>query len=330
MDYHPVSASTSPSLSEHGKLFWQPQEFKLLSWMFKSSWSSFNSLERFVSTLVTGIFQSPYYVMQLSVKDSSRSLYISSALLRRILNITFGIRLPCHPLPCCEGNELKVVQSCVEVLLQADLALGGQTNLKAPSPIFTYTRPSNSPNFSVKQEKPSHLPALIPAPHREKEPCLTARRGKEKVPGRGEHIWNPLQNTECLGKNCRAGRNHSKEPRVRAWLWSKGGGPDVSSILKHKTRAPLEALFFNASSKTSQPRHIFTATGLLWVGSEFSTGDRGCGAAAPAEANRTHMWLEHQHSVTQRQYYIKLLSGCWGGGNLWLTWHTLENRNLMV
>lgn len=101
-----------------------------------------------------GIFQRPYYAMQLSLRDSSRSLCIFSALLRRILNIAFGMGLLCHPLPCCEGNKLKVVQSCVEVLLQADWALGGWTNLKAPSPSFTYTGPPNSPNFSVQQESP--------------------------------------------------------------------------------------------------------------------------------------------------------------------------------
>lgn len=31
---------------------------------------------------------------------------------------------------------------------------------------------------------------------------------------------------------------------------------------------------------------------------------------APAEANGTHLWLKCQDSVTQQQYYIKLLSGC--------------------
>lgn len=31
---------------------------------------------------------------------------------------------------------------------------------------------------------------------------------------------------------------------------------------------------------------------------------------APAEANGTHLWVECQDSVTQQQYYIKLLSGC--------------------
>lgn len=113
------------------------QEFKWLSWMFKSSWSSLSPLERFVSTLVTRISQSPCYVTQLSVIDSSRSLYISSALLGRILKITFGIRLSCPSLPCCEGNELKEVVSCAEGLLWADLAPRGRTNLKALSGSFT-------------------------------------------------------------------------------------------------------------------------------------------------------------------------------------------------
>lgn len=31
---------------------------------------------------------------------------------------------------------------------------------------------------------------------------------------------------------------------------------------------------------------------------------------ATAEANGTHLWVECQDSVTQQQYYIKLLSGC--------------------
>lgn len=55
----------------------------------------------------------------------------------------------------------------------------------------------------------------------------------------------------------------------------------------------------------SQPFHIFTATGLSWVHSEFSTEDRRWD-----EANGTHLWLEYQDSVTQQQHYIKLLSGC--------------------
>lgn len=152
--------------------------------------------------------------------------------------------------------------------------------------------------FQWPAGKSSWLPALIPAPHRENAalpPPASAGGGggREKVPGSGEHIWNQLESAECLGKNCRAGRNHSEEPCVQTWLWSKGGGRDVYSILKHKTRAPLGALLFTASSYMSQSCHIFAATGLSRVEEEFSREDWGWEAHSPAEANGTHLWHKY-------------------------------------
>lgn len=70
---------------------------------------------------------------------------------------------------------------------------------------------------------------------------------------------------------------------------AKVGEEMYPAYLNTKPELLLGLFFFNASSQTSQSHHIFTATGLVWVGSEFSTGDRGCDAAAPAEANRTHL-----------------------------------------
>lgn len=201
MDYCPASASTSPNLSEHGELLLQPQELRWLLSMFKSSWSSLSPLERFVSTLVTRISQSPCYVTQLSAIDSSRSLYISSALLGRILRITVGIRLSCPSLPCWEGNELKGVVSCTEGLLWADLAPGGRRNLQVLSGSFTYTGPFNSPDFSRQQF--SRLPALTPAPYRKKValPLLPEQEGeKGKKHREGENTsginWRALNALE--------------------------------------------------------------------------------------------------------------------------------------
>lgn len=219
--------------------------------MFKSSWSSFSPLERLVSTLVTEIFQSPYCVMQLSVIESSRSLYICSGLVGKISKITLASGFPVPLSPAARGmswRQYRAVQRCCSELA---LAPEGWTNLKAPSGSFTSTALTQGPwippisvasrkvlppacnNSSTSQEKSSPASA-----------ASTGGGGREKAPGRGEHIWNQLESAECLGKNCRAGRNHSEELRVRTWLWSKGGGRDVYSILKHKTRAPLGALFF--------------------------------------------------------------------------------------
>lgn len=200
MDYCAASASTSPNLSECGEFFLQPQEFKWLSWMFKSSWSSLSPLERFVSTLVTGISQSPCYVTQLSVIDSSRSLYISSALLGRILKITFGIRLSCPSLPCCEVNELKEVVSCAEGLLWADLAPGGRTNLKALPGSFTYTALIQAP--SIPQISADGREVFLPActnsstTQEKSSPASAARAGG----GRRESAGKGRTHLESIGE----------------------------------------------------------------------------------------------------------------------------------
>lgn len=180
------------------ELFLQPEELRWLSWMFKSSWSSLSTLERFVSILVTRISQSPCYVTQLSATDSSRSLYISSALLGKILKITFGIRLSCPSLPCCEGNELKEVVSCAEGLLWADLAPGGRTNPKALSGSFIYTGPFNSPDFSGQQ---GSLPACLHWLQHytgKKQSCLCCQSRRRK---KGESAGKERTHLESIGEH---------------------------------------------------------------------------------------------------------------------------------
>lgn len=225
MDYCSASASTSPNLSERGELLLQPQELRWLSSMFKSSWSSLSPLERFVSTLVTRISQSPRYVTQLSAIDSSRSPYISSALLGRILKITVGIRLSCPSLPCCEGNELKEVVSCAEGLLWADLAPGGRTNLQTLSGSCHIHWPLQFPRFQWTAGKSSRLPALTPAPYRKKAalPLLPEqeeekgrkRREGENTSGINWRALNALERTAELAETIARSRVFGRDSAAK-------------------------------------------------------------------------------------------------------------------
>lgn len=100
------------------------------------------------------------------------------------------------------------------------MAPGGRTNLKALPDSFTYTALIQAPSIPQisADGREVFLPALTLAPHRKKAalPLLPEQEEEEeKALGRGEHIWNQLESAECLGKNCRAGRNHSEEPRVQ-------------------------------------------------------------------------------------------------------------------
>lgn len=159
-------------------------------------------------------------------------------------------------------------------------------------------------------------------------PASAARAGgrKKKAPWRREHIWNQLETAECLGKNCRAGRNHREELRVRTWLWSKGGERDVCSIFKHKTRAPLEAVGFfsckqlNVSALSYFHCHWPTMSMLRiqYRRQEMRWGKRDPSATQVPGLSHAATTL-YQAALTVQ-----------GGGSLWLTWQKFQNRNLMV
>lgn len=191
----------------------------------------------------------------------------------------------------------------------------GQTSKprQAASLIQHLHRPLQFPRFQWPAGKSSCLPALIPAPHREKQPCLCwqhRRRRKGENAGKGRAHLESIGERWIPRKDCRAGRNHSEEPRVRTWLWRKGGGRHRYSILKHKTRAPLGVLFLTQAAKCLSPVTFSLPPACRGYG-QNSVQKRGDEMhTAPAEANGTHLWLECQDSVTQQQYYIKLLSRC--------------------
>lgn len=83
-------------------------------------------------------------------------------------------------------------------------------------------------------------------------PASAARAGggrREKAPGRREHIWNQLESTECLGKNCRAGRNHSESRVLGRDSEAKVENETYAAYLNTKPELLLRLWgFFHASS----------------------------------------------------------------------------------
>lgn len=157
---------------------------------------------------------------------------------------------------------------------------GGRTNLKALSGSFTYTGPFNSPDFSGQQGRlPACLPALTPAPHRKKA-ALTLLPGQEEEEGRkhweGENtsginwrVLNALERTAELAETIARSRMFRRDSEAKV------ENETYAAYLNTKPELLLRLWgFFMQAAKTSQPCHIFTATGLSWVCSEFSTEDR--------------------------------------------------------
>lgn len=197
---------------------------------------------------------------QLSVIDSSRSLYISSALLARILKITFGIRLPCPPLLCCEGNELKAVLCCVEVLLGADLAPGGWTNLKAPSGSFTYTALTQAPSIppismasrkvllpACTNSSTSQGKAALPPLAAQEEEEGRKHRGGESTSGINWRALNASERTAELAETIARSRAFGRD------YGAKVGDETYTAYLNTKPELLLGLFFLMQAAKHLSP-----------------------------------------------------------------------------
>lgn len=232
MDYCSASASASPN----SQWVWRviPQEFRWLSWMFKSSWSSLSSLERFVSTSATRISQSPCYVTQLSGTDSSRSLYISSALLTLEIqrenhysdfedHIWYQAFLSFSPVLWRQWAEGRS-EPCRGAALSC---LGSWRKDKAQSPVrqLHLHWPLQFPRFQRTAGKSSCLPALTPAPHRKKA-ALTLLPEQEEEEGRkhreGENtsginwrVLNALERTAELAETIARSRMFGRDSEAK-------------------------------------------------------------------------------------------------------------------
>lgn len=195
----------------------------------------------------------------------------------------------------------------------------GQTSKlrQAASLIQHLHRPLQFPQFQCPAGKSSCLPALIPAPHREKAalPPLPAQEEEEEKEGRkrreGENTsginWRALNASE---RTAELAETIARSRAFRRDYRAKVEDETYTAYLNTKPELLLGLVFLMQAAKRLSPvtfslplvHHESGQNSVQKIGDEMHT--------APAEANGTHLWLKCQDSVTQQQYYIKLLSGC--------------------